>query len=39
MIKNNLKYIKLQDILDVVIFLLVLIPALIYKIYLKIKVI
>ena len=37
MIKNNLKYIKLQDILDVVIFLLVLIPALIYKIYLKIK--
>ena len=36
MIKKNLKYIKLRDILDVLILILVLIPSLIYKIYLKI---
>lgn len=34
--KSSLKYIKLQDIVDIIIFLLVFIPALLYKLYLKI---
>lgn len=35
-IKSDLKYIKIKDIIDVLILILVLIPSLIYKLYLKI---
>lgn len=34
--KDSLKYIKLKDILAIFVFLIILIPSLIYKIYLKI---
>ena len=36
-IKDNLKYIKLEDILSIFIFILMIIPSLIFKIILKIK--
>lgn len=35
-IKDSLKYIKLKDILSIFIFIIIIIPAMIYKIYLKI---
>jgi len=35
-IKSDLKYVKIKDILDILILILVLIPSLIYKLYLKI---
>ena len=35
-IKSDLKYVKIKDILDILILILVLIPSLIYKSYLKI---